>query len=181
MRTGRPTAELVTTDDELAALRRWARRPKSAQALALRSKIVLACAEGKSNAEVAAALQITKQTVGKWRARFVEKRLEGLVDEPRPGTPRKISDEHVERRTYADAGIHAPGRNKLEHAVFRCSVRPEPQHRRKDMARVCASAAPQRNLKLSKDPLFVEKVRDVAGIYLNPPERALVLCLDEKS
>ncbi|MDP9055243.1 MAG: helix-turn-helix domain-containing protein, partial [Acidobacteriota bacterium] len=80
MRTGRPTAELVATDEEIAALRRWARRPKSSQALALRSRIVLECAEGKSNTEVAATLRITKQTVGKWRARFVEKRLDGLVD-----------------------------------------------------------------------------------------------------
>jgi transposase len=97
MRTGRPIAELVVTGEEEAALERCARRPNTAQALAMRSKIVLSCAKGKSNTVVADELGITKQTVGKWRARFWERRLDGLLDEPRPGTPRKVGDEEVER------------------------------------------------------------------------------------
>jgi transposase len=182
MRTGRPTAELVTTDDEeIAALRRWARRPKSAQALALRSKIVLACAEGKSNTEVAATLQITKQTVGKWRARFIEKRLDGLVDEPRPGTPRKISDEDVERALTLT--LESTPRDATHWSTR--SLAAKSGLSRSTVGRIWRAFAlqPHRSetFKLSKDPLFVEKVRDVAGIYLNPPERALVLCVDEKS
>ena len=93
---GRPKAPLTLSADERAVLERWARRPKSAQALALRSKIVLACAEGTANKEVAARLGVTPQMVGKWRARFVAARLDGLADEPRPGQPRKITDEQVE-------------------------------------------------------------------------------------
>jgi len=97
MRIGRPIPELVLTQDERESLMNWARRPKSAQALALRARIILACAEGKANTEVASQFRITKQMVGKWRARFIEQRLGGLLDEPRPGTPRKVSDADVER------------------------------------------------------------------------------------
>jgi transposase len=97
MRIGRPIPELVIAAEQRTALQNWARRPKSAQALALRAKIILACSEGKSNTEVAGHFRITKQMVGKWRARFVENGLDGLLDEPRPGTPRKVSDAEVER------------------------------------------------------------------------------------
>src|ERR1700761_8111240 len=96
MRTGRPVAELVLTAEETMDLERWARRPKSSQALAQRPRIILACAKGKNNSVVANELRITKQTVGKWRARFLARRLDGLLDEPRPGTPRN-SDVEVER------------------------------------------------------------------------------------
>lgn len=94
---GRPIAELRLAPDEREALENWARRPKSAQALALRARMILLCATGQTNTEVAAELKVTKQTVGKWRQRFLDKRLEGLLDEPRPGTPRKLSDQEVER------------------------------------------------------------------------------------
>src|SRR4051794_15638629 len=97
MRTGRPTAELRLTTEEREALERWVHRPKSAQALALRSRMILLCAAGGTNTEVAAELRVTKQTVGKWRHRFLERRLDGLLDEPRPGTPRKLSDAEIER------------------------------------------------------------------------------------
>src|SRR5690348_8077604 len=96
-RRGTPLAELVLSEDERETLERWARRPSSAQALALRCRIVLACAEGGSNTEVAERVGVTRATVGKWRARFVEHRLDGLHDEPRPGGPRSISDDDVER------------------------------------------------------------------------------------
>jgi transposase len=96
MAVGRPKAELVVTADERATLERWARRPKTAQALALRARIVLTCASGAANTAVARRLGITNQTVGKWRARFVARRLDGLLDEPRPGAPRQVRDAQVE-------------------------------------------------------------------------------------
>src|SRR5664280_2554214 len=95
-RLGRPKKPLILTDVERDTLERWARRPKSPQSLALRSKIVLACAGGPTNREVAASLGVAEATVGKWRSRFILKRLDGLVDEPRPGSPRTVSDEDVE-------------------------------------------------------------------------------------
>ncbi len=97
MRIGRPIPPLALTEEESSTLQNWARRPKSAQALALRAKIILACAEGKTNTEVAGRFRVTQQMVGKWRGRFVEKRLDGLLDEPRPGTPLRVSDTEVER------------------------------------------------------------------------------------
>src|SRR3954451_579884 len=96
-RTGRPKSELVVSEAEREVLERWARRPSSAQALALRARVVLACAQGQSNQAVARRERVTPQTVGKWRQRFVERRLDGLLDEPRPGQPRKITDEQVEQ------------------------------------------------------------------------------------
>ncbi len=97
MRTGRPMAVLMLTDGERESLERWARRPKTGQALAQRARIVLACASGKTNMVVAEKIRVSKQCVGKWRSRFVSKRLDGLLDEPRPGAPRLISDAKVER------------------------------------------------------------------------------------
>jgi transposase len=181
MRTGRPIAELVITADEEVALERWARRPKSAQALAQRSKIVLGCAKGKRNTVVAEELGITKQTVGKWRARFLERRLDGLLDEPRPGTPRKIGDEEVER--VLALTLESTPRDATHWSTR--SLAAEAGLSRSTVSRIWRAFAlqPHRSetFKLSKDPLFVEKVRDIAGLYLNPPDRALVLCVDEKS
>jgi transposase len=181
MRTGRPIAELVISADEEAALERWARRPKSAQALAQRSKIVLGCARGKSNTTVAEELGITKQTVGKWRARFLERRLDGLLDEPRPGTPRKVGDEEVER--VLALTLESTPRDATHWSTR--SLAAETGLSRSTVSRIWRAFAlqPHRSetFKLSKDPLFVEKVRDIAGLYLNPPDRALVLCVDEKS
>ncbi|MCC6426665.1 MAG: helix-turn-helix domain-containing protein, partial [Phycisphaerales bacterium] len=94
---GRPMANLTLTEDERSELRGWARRPTTAQAHALRARIILACAEGASNGDVADDLGVTRQTVGKWRQRFLDQRLDGLVDAPRPGAPRTITDEDVER------------------------------------------------------------------------------------
>jgi transposase len=181
-RTGRPKAELVVLAHEREALERWARRPSSAQALALRSRIVLGCAEGQSNQAVARAERVTPQTVGKWRRRFVQRRLDGLLDEPRPGQPRKISDEQVEQvivktleQAPPDGGTHwstrkmaaATGLNQTAVSKIWRTFGLQP-HR-------------VEHWKLSKDPLFVEKVRDVVGLYLDPPERAVVFCVDEKS
>jgi transposase len=180
-RRGTPVAELVLGDVERETLERWARRPKSAQALALRCRIVLACAEGRSNTEVAERLGVSRATVGKWRARFVERRLDGLLDEPRPGAPRTIGDDDVERvivttleQTPRDA-THWSTRSMAEAAGMSQSA----------VSRIWHAFGLKPHLvdefKLSPDPLFIDKVRDVVGLYLNPPDAAVVLCVDEKT
>ena len=180
-RRGRPTAELVLSDEERATLQRWARRPKSAQALALRCRIVLECAAGRTNTEVAARLGVSGPTVGKWRRRFIELRLEGLQDEPRPGAPRSIGDDDVERvivktleETPVDA-THWSTRSMAQATGMSQST----------ISRMWRAFGLKPHLvesfKLSPDPLFVEKVRDAVGLYLNPPDAAVVLCVDEKS
>jgi transposase len=181
MRTGRPTAKLNLTADEQQTLENWVRRPRSAQALALRARMILLCAQEFSNTEVASELRVTKQTVGKWRGRFLEKRLDGLLDETRPGTPRKLSDAEVERvlaRTLESAPKNATHWSTRSLAEA-CGLSHSSVHR---IWRAFA-LQPHRSetFKLSKDPLFIDKVRDIVGLYLNPPDRALVLCVDEKS
>jgi transposase len=172
---------LSLNDDERRTLEQWSRRPKTAQALALRSRLVLACASGKNNTTVAAELRTTQATVGKWRARFIERRLDGLLDEPRPGAPRKISDDQVERvlaltleTTPADA-THWSTRSMAQRSGLGKST----------VSRVWRAFGLQphrtETFKLSTDPLFIEKVRDIVGLYLEPPDRALVLCVDEKT
>ena len=180
-RTGRPKAPLVLDPAEREVLKRNVRRRKSAQHLALRSRIVLACGEGKDNKTVAAELGVTPTTVGKWRSRFVGDRLDGLYDEPRPGAPRTIDDERVEElvvktleQTPANA-THWSTREMARHVGLS----------RSSVSRIWRAFGlkPHRSetFTLSKDPLLVEKVRDIVGLYLNPPERAAVLCVDEKS
>ena len=179
---GRPKAPLTLTEEERAVLQRWARRPKSAQPLALRSKIVLACAEGKANKAVAARLGVTPQTVGKWRARFVACRLEGLTDEPRPGRPRKITDEQVEEVIVKTLEQKPP--DKDTHWSTRSMAKATGMSQTA-VSRIWRAFGlkPHREQtwKLSTDPQFIEKVRDVVGLYMDPPEHALVLCVDEKS
>jgi len=161
-------------------LQRWARRPKSSQQLALRSRIVLACAEGHNNTAVAELLGINKVTVGKWRARFVRDRLEGLTDEPRPGAPRTVTDEAVEQvvvrtleskpvdATHWSTRSMAAATGMSQSAISRIwrafGLKP---HR-------------QETFKLSTDPQFVDKVRDIVGLYMNPPVNAAVFAVDEK-
>jgi len=181
MRTGRPTEALVLGGDEKATLEGWTRRRKSAQALALRARIVLECASGKSNSDVAAILRVTRQTVGKWRARFLLNRLDGLLDEPRPGAPRRIGDEKID--AVVTQTLESAPRDATHWST-------------RSMAEVCGLShmtvkriwaafglEPQRveTFKLSTDPLFVDKVRDIVGLYMDPPDRALVLSVDEKS
>ena len=177
----RPLAELALTDDERQTLTTWASRPKSTQRLATRARIVLACAEGLENKRVAAKLRACSATVGTWRRRFVERRLEGLADEPRPGAPRTITDADVERvvtktlETRPKDSTHWSTRGMPEAAGMSQTA----------VARIWRSFGLKPHLretfKLSADPFFVEKVRDVVGLYLAPPERAIVLCVDEKS
>jgi transposase len=181
MRTGRPIPPLTVTPTERETLERWARRAKTAQAVAQRARLILGCAGGKTNTVVAHELRVTKQTVGKWRSRFLSRRLDGLLDEPRPGAPRTITDVQVERvltrtleTTPADATHWSTRSMAKASGLSRSAV-----HR---IWRAFA-LQPHRTdtFKLSADPLFIEKVRDIVGLYLNPPDRALVLCVDEKS
>ena len=179
---GRPKAALVLSDVERQTLLSWSRRAKTSQALALRARIVLACADGTNNTEVAQQLGIWPQTVGKWRARFVADRLEGLADEPRPGAPRKIGDEQVEA-VIVKTLEEAPG-NGDTHWSTR-SMAAATGMSQTAISRIWRAFGLRPHLvqswKLSTDPLFIEKVRDIVGLYMDPPEAALVLAVDEKT
>ena len=173
--------EVVLSESEREQLESWARRGKSAQALALRSRIVLAAAEGLKNTEIAARLSVDHTTVRKWRTRFARDRLEGLLDEPRPGRPRTVSDARVEEvivKTLETTPKHAT------HWSTR-SMAAEVGLSQSAVSRIWRAFGLQPHRqdtwKLSRDPQFIEKVRDVVGLYLDPPERAVVLCVDEKS
>jgi len=181
MHRGRPTQELVITAEDRITLRRWTTRPKTARALALRSQIVLDAADGMTNTAIVKQLRVTHNTVRKWRTRFLALGVAGLLDEPRPGAPRSLGDDAIEEvitktlestprnathwssRTMAAAsGVSATTVRRIWKAL---ELKP---HR-------------VETFKLSNDPQFIEKVRDIVGLYLNPPDRALVLCADEKS
>ena len=182
MPRGRPhKAILSVSAEDRAELLRWARRPKSSNGLAQRASIVLRCADGDPSNKVARDLRITNQTVCKWRSRYIERGLAGLLDEPRVGAPRTIDDEKVEavvtttleampraathwstRSLAAETGISYASVRRIWHAF---GLQP---HRLE-------------TFKLSNDPQFIAKVRDIVGLYLNPPDKALVLCVDEKS
>jgi transposase len=179
---GRPTAQIALSDDERETLERWARRPKTGQALALRCRIVLAAAEGATNQQIAKSLQCNPVTVGKWRTRFADKRLDGLVDEPRPGQPRKITDEVVERVIVTTLEESPPdGSTQWSTRSMAAKV----GLNQTAVSRIWRTFGlkPHRidDFKLSTDPQFVDKVRDVVGLYLNPPDAAVVLCVDEKT
>ncbi len=178
---GRPKAVLALTEDERAQLVNWSRRAKSSQALALRSKIVLACAAGTDNKTVAAQLNCAAVTVGKWRARFVENRLDGLLDEPRPGRPPVISANQVEDVVVAT--LESTPANATHWSRAKMAQRSGLSKSTIGRIWKAFELKPHRadGFKLSNDPLFVEKVYDVVGLYVNPPEAAVVLCVDEKS
>jgi transposase len=172
---------ITLTVEENNRLLEWTRRHKTSQALALRARIVLACQQDRSNREIGRQVHATAQTVGKWRTRFEKSRLEGLLDEPRPGAARTISDAQVERviaktlhekpreATHWSSRLMARATGLSQTAVMRIWHAFGLQPHRTE------------TFKLSTDPLFIEKVRDIVGLYLNPPDRALVLCVDEKS
>ena len=174
-------APIELTEDERRVLEAWTRRRTSAAALSQRARIVLACAGGESNTEIGRRLGVHRNTVGLWRRRFLAHRLDGLLDEPRPGQPRRITDEKVEE-VIAKTLESTP--KEATHWSTR-SMAAEVGLNQTAVARIWRAFGLQPHRqdtwKLSKDPLFVDKVRDVVGLYLNPPERAVVLCVDEKS
>jgi transposase len=180
-RRGRPTAQITLTDDERQTLQRWAQRPTSSRALALRCRIVLACAQGLSNVAAGEQLGVHPVTVAKWRGRFATRRLEGLSDEPRPGVPRSITDAQVEQvitKTLEEtpaAATHWSTRSMAQATGMSQTA----------VSRIWRAFGLKPHLvetwKLSADPQFIDKVRDLCGLYLNPPEAAVVLGVDEKS
>src|SRR5947209_6953293 len=178
---GRPRTDLVLSEDERSTLQRWSRRAKSSQALGLRCRIVLACAEGLSNVEVAGRLAVSRMTVGKWRLRFLARRLDGLVDEDRPGRPPSITLDRVEDVVVAT--LEQTPRNATHWS--RTSMAQRCGLSKSTIGRIWRDFGlqPHRSetFKLSTDPLFVDEVIDVVGLYHHPPERAVVLCTDEKS
>jgi transposase len=181
MRTGRPKTTLALSSQEAETLESWARRSRSSPQLARRARIILACAKGTDNKTVAKKLRVNPKTVGNWRARFVRDRLEGLHDEPRPGAPRMITDAQVENvvirtlETTPRGATHWSVRSMAEATGLS----------RMTISRIWKAFGLQphrtENFKLSPDPLLIEKVRDIVGLYMNPPDHALVLCVDEKS
>lgn len=181
MAMGRSKAELIVSVVEQNELERLTRRPKTQQRLAERARIVLACAKGLSNIEVAEELGISRATVGKWRSRFIERRLAGLLDEPRPGTPRTIGDDDVER--VVTMTLESKPKNAT-HWSTRGMAKATGMSQTA-ISRIWRSFGLQphraETFKLSEDPYFIEKVRDVVGLYMAPPEHAIVLCVDEKS
>ena len=178
---GRPLAQLLLTGEERETLERSSRRHSSAQALALRSRIVLACAEGVSNTAVTRRIPVTMQTVGKWLSRFVARRLDGLLDEPRPGAPRQISDADVDRVLTLTLEKRPP---EATHWSTR-SMAKRSGLSQSAVSRIwrAFTLQPHRaeTFQLSKDPLIIEKVRDIVGLYLHPPDHALGLCADEET
>ena len=181
MGRGRPLPPLALDGAERETLEQWTRRPKTAQALALRARIVLAGADGRSNIGVAAELRVCVDTVGKWRSRFLEQRLEGLLDQPRSGRPRMIDDADVER--VIALTLETTPKDATHWSTRSMARRSGLSHNTVSRIWRAFALQPHRTetFKLSADPLFIEKVRDIVGLYLNPPDRALVLCVDEKS
>jgi len=181
MALGRPKAHLTLAPGERERLAQWVRRPKTAQALALRARIILRCAEGKKNKDVAAEFGVSQQMVCKWRARFLTQRLDGLLDEPRPGAPRRIGDAQIEQVIVKT--LETTPRDATHWSTR--SLAAQTGLSQTTISRIWRAFGlqPHRSetFKLSRDPLFIEKVRDIVGLYLNPPERALVLCVDEKA
>ena len=180
-RTGRPKRALELSDSEREQLVRWERRRKSSQALVLRSRIVLKCAEGRANKAVAAECGVSTATVGKWRRRFCELRLDGLSDDPRPGRPATITAKQVEEVLVAT--LESTPENATHWSRSKMAERSGLSESTIGRIWRAFGLAPHRTdtFKLSTDPLFVEKVYDIVGLYLNPPEAAVVLSVDEKS
>ncbi len=180
-RRGRPTERVIVSPSEGVTLQQWTRRRTTAQGLAQRARIILACVTGRTDTEIAHELGLTRQTVSRWRRRFQQRRLDGLVDEPRPGAPRRITDAMVERviaetlETTPRDATHWSTRTLAKQVAVSPSA----------VGRIWRAFGLQphrtETFKLSTDPLFIEKVRDIVGLYLDPPDRALVLSVDEKS
>ncbi|MCP4222436.1 MAG: IS630 family transposase [Actinomycetia bacterium] len=181
-RLGRPAVTVELTDEERAVLEGWCRRTTTAAGLARRARMVLLAADAHGNEEIAKTVGVTAKTVGKWRARFVERGLVGLCDEYRSGRPRTMSDERVEdvvvktiETKPADGSTHWSTRTMATHVGLSQT----------SISKIWRTFGLQphrvKHFKLSTDPNFIDKIHDVCGLYLNPPERAVVFCVDEKS
>ena len=181
MRQGRPKVALILTDDERVRLDSLAHRSRTAPHIARRARLILACADGHHNKTVAKRLRMSQTTVCKWRARFLSDRLDGLYDEPRPGAPRRITDEQIEQvivRTLEETprgATHWSSRRMAKASGLGRTTVQQIWH--------AFGLQPHRSetFRLSTDPLLIEKVRDIVGLYLNPPDHAVVFCVDEKS
>ncbi len=182
--SGRPLSPLAVSAEQREQLRSWSRRAKTAQALALRSRIVLLAGDGLANKEIARRQGCSQPTAGKGRQRFIDLGVDGLLDEPRPGAPRRLSDQQVEQ---VEQVLTRTLESRPEAATHGSTRAPAKAYglSQSTVSRIwrAFSLAPHRSetFKLSRDPLFIEKVRDIVGLYLAPPDRALVLCVDEKS
>ena len=176
-----PRAEVVLSESEREVLGRWARRPKSAQALALRCRIVLAAAEGQSSRQIALRLGCNAATVGRWRGRFARRGLDGLHDEPRPGKPRQISDADVERVIVKTLEEQPRGATHWSTRSMAAATGMSQTAVSRIWRAFALKPHQAETFKLSPDPQFIDKVRDIVGLYLNPPEAAVVLCVDEKA
>jgi transposase len=181
MRTGRPKQPLLLTEDERERLQSLAHRARSQPAQARRARVVLTCAEGLDNRAVASKLRCSLGMVGKWRSRFLASRLEGLYDEPRPGAPRKVGDDQIEQVVIQTLESTPRGQTHWSTRELAKATGLS----RMTISRIwhAFGLQPHRTetFKLSPDPLLIEKVRDIVGLYMNPPDHALVFCVDEKS
>jgi transposase len=181
MRTGRPKQPLILSEEERDRLQSLAHRSRSQPLLARRARVVLACGEGLDNKAVARKMRCSLGMVGKWRSRFLKERLEGLYDEPRPGAPRKVSDERVEQVVIQTLESTPRGQTHWSTRELAKATGLS----RMTISRIWRAFGlqPHRSetFKLSPDPLLIEKVRDIVGLYMNPPDHAVVLCVDEKS
>lgn len=181
MRTGRPKQPLMLTEDDRQRLESLAHRSRSQPLLARRARVVLACAEGLDNKAVAKKLRCSLGMVWKWRSRFLQAGLEGLYDEPRPGSPRKIDDERIEQIVIQT--LESTPRGQTHWSTRELARITGLSHSTISRIWRAFGLQPHRveTFKLSPDPLLIEKVRDIVGLYMNPPDKALVLCVDEKS
>lgn len=181
MRTGRPKVALILTEQERHRLESLANRSRTVPQLARRARIVLACTQGKPNNTVARRLRLSPTTVCKWRGRFVQDRLDGLYDEPRPGAPRKISDQQIEQVLIRT--LESKPRGATQWSVREMAKATGMSRTTINRIWRAFGLQPHRSetFKLSPDPLLIEKVRDIVGLYVDPPEHAVVLCVDEKS
>lgn len=180
-RVGRPTTALVLTEPEREELERLAKRVRHARRIAFRAKIVLGCASGMTNSAVARKLRTSNQTVGQWRKRFLEQRVDGLLDEPRPGRPREIEDDQIEEVVIQT--LESTPKGATHWSTRQMAEKSGLSHTTIGRIWRAFGLQPHRieTFKLSPDPLLVPKVRDIVGLYMNPPDSAMVLCVDEKS
>src|SRR5712671_5143804 len=178
---GKPAIAIELTAAERGELEGLASRRRTAQGLARRARIVLAAAAGLENQVIARTIGADANTVGKWRRRFAERRIEGLMDEPRPGAPRQIGDEEIAETIRLTLETTPPDATHWSLRSMAAAVGHAPSTIHRLWKAFCLQPHRSESFKLSTDPLFVEKVRDIVGLYIAPPEKALVLCVDEQS